>query len=226
MDDPGLAAPVHHAALAGLARANRVSFAAASIWRPIAARMRREPTRRWRLLDVASGAGDVPLGLARRATRAGLPLAVVGCDVSDVAVEHARRRAEASRILASFFTRDVLADGLPDDFDFVTCSLFLHHLDVDDAVRLLRSIGGAAGTLGVVSDLRRTRLGYAMAYVATRALTRCRVVHVDGPLSVRGAFTIEEARRLADQAGLADRVEIRPTWPQRFLMTIEGNSGR
>jgi 2-polyprenyl-3-methyl-5-hydroxy-6-metoxy-1,4-benzoquinol methylase len=142
--------------------------------------------------------------------------------VSETAVAHARRRAAAAGVRAVFFARDVLADGLPDGFDFVTCSLFLHHLDEPDAVAMLWSMGRAAGSLGLVSDLRRTRTGYAMAYLVTRAISRSRVVHVDGPLSVRGAFTTEEARRLAGEAGLSWRAEVRATWPQRFLMSIEG----
>jgi 2-polyprenyl-3-methyl-5-hydroxy-6-metoxy-1,4-benzoquinol methylase len=224
MDEPGLAAAAHDAALAGLTRVNRLSFAASTLWRPIAERVRRNPTRTWRLLDVACGAGDVPLGLARRAERSGLRLEVVGCDVSETAIAHARRRAEREEVAAEFFVRDALADGLPGGYDFVTCSLFLHHLDTPDAVKLLRSIGGAAGTLGLVSDLRRTRLGYVLAVAGTRLLSRSRIVRIDGPLSVRGAFTIDEALSLADEAGLDSRVTVRRAWPQRFLMTIEGRS--
>jgi len=221
MDDPALAADAHHAALAGLSRANLLSLAPRTLWRPLAARIRRDPSRRWRLLDVATGAGDVPLALARRAKAASLPLDVSGCDLSDTAIDHATRRAKTAGLAATFFRRDLLADGVPPGYDFVICSLFLHHLDTPDAVRLLRSIGEAAGTLALVSDLRRTRTGYALAFAATRLLSRSRVVHTDGPLSVRAAFTIDEARTLAADAGLARRTRLTPAWPQRFLMTIE-----
>lgn len=222
MDDPALAADAHHAALAGLSRANSLSLAHRTLWRPLAARMRRDPSRRWRLLDVATGAGDVPLALARRARAAGFDLDVSGCDLSETAIDHATRRAKAAGLPATFFRRDLLAEGVPPGYDFVTCSLFLHHLDASDAVRLLRSIGESAGVLALVSDLRRTRAGYALAFAVTRLLTRSRIVHVDGPLSVRAAFTIDEARTLATDAGLAPRTRITPVWPQRFLMTIEG----
>ena len=224
MDQPGIATEAHRDALAGLERVNRLSFAAAALYRPIAARMRSEPSRRWKLLDVACGAGDVPIALARAAAGAGLLLEVAGCDVSETAIGHAQSNAERASVAAEFFRRDVLADGLPDGYDFVTCSLFLHHLDTPDAVRLLRAIGDAAGALGLVSDLRRSRLGYALAVAGTRVLSRSRIVHIDGPLSVRAAFTTDEALRLADEAGLAGRVTIRRAWPQRFLMTIEAPS--
>ena len=80
----------------------------------------------------------------------------------------------------------------------------------------------AAANAVVVSDLRRTRLGLAMAHLACRGLSRSPVVHVDGPQSVRAAFTVEEFRRVADAAGLAD-VAIAKIWPQRFLFVWERN---
>lgn len=224
MDQPGIDAGVHRDALAGLERVNRLSFAAAALYRPITARMQSEPSRRWKLLDVACGAGDVPITLTRATAEAGLSLKVAGCDISETAVAHARANAERADVAAEFFRRDVLADGLPGGYDFVTCSLFLHHLDTPDAVTLLRAIGDAAGAFGLVSDLRRTRLGYALAVAGTRILSRSRIVRIDGPLSVRAAFTTDEALRLAEQAELAGRVTIRRIWPQRFLMTIEAPS--
>ncbi|MBA3311754.1 MAG: methyltransferase domain-containing protein [Planctomycetota bacterium] len=220
MDQPGLAEDAHRAALRGLARVNRLSFSARSIWRPIVAEMKRQSSRRWRLLDVACGSGDVPLALAGYAATERLILSVAGCDMSDTAVVHANERARQSGAAADFFVRDAIRDGLPGGYDFVTCSLFLHHLAEADVVRLLRAIGDAAGTLGVISDLRRTTFGYALACFGTRVLSRSRVVHIDGPLSVRSAFSLEEASNLADEAGLGGRTSIRPVWPQRFLLTI------
>jgi len=76
----------------------------------------------------------------------------------------------------------------------------------------------AARHLVVVSDLRRTRLGYLFAWVGCRLLSRSRVFHVDGTRSVEAAFTMDEARRLAERAGLAG-ARIVARWPQRFLLT-------
>jgi 2-polyprenyl-3-methyl-5-hydroxy-6-metoxy-1,4-benzoquinol methylase len=221
MDQPGLSESVHRQALAGLARVNRISFTTRTLWPPLAACLRRDTARHWRLLDVACGAGDVPLALAQRAARAGLSLRVAGCDRSETALDEARKRASAARIESDFFSRDVLAQGLPRGYDIITCSLFLHHLDEHDAVALLSEIGATARTLALVSDLRRTHLGYLLATIGTRLLSRSSIVHTDGPLSVRAAFTTDEARHLAEQAGLTGRIHLRHTWPQRFLIIIE-----
>ena len=50
-----------------------------------------------------------------------------------------------------------------------------------------------------------------------RLVTRCDVVHVDGPRSVEGAFTPAEALALAEAAGLRGATA-RRVWPWRWLM--------
>jgi hypothetical protein len=118
----------------------------------------------------------------------------------------------------TFATLDVAHEPLPEGFDVVLCSLFLHHLDDDGAVALLRRMRGAARRLVVVSDLRRTALGHLYALVGCRLLSRSPVFHVDGPRSVEAAFTSGEARDLAARAGLAG-ARVVQRWPQRFLLT-------
>ncbi|MBX9582367.1 MAG: hypothetical protein K2X87_18855, partial [Gemmataceae bacterium] len=71
MDDPGLDPAEHRRALAALARINRWSRSAAVIWRPIRD-FARSAGRPVRVLDVATGGGDVPKALAEKARRAGL----------------------------------------------------------------------------------------------------------------------------------------------------------
>jgi hypothetical protein len=57
-----------------------------------------------------------------------------------------------------------------------------------------------------------------MAVVGCHLLSGSRVVHVDGPISVAGAFTPGEALSLAEQAGLQGATLTRH-WPQRYLLT-------
>lgn len=214
MDDPALDPAAHRAALAGLARINRFSGSAAVLWPELAALARERPIR---VLDVATGAGDVPIALAKRAAAAGLNLTVLACDVSDTAVSQARRNAAAAGANVEFFRHDALADPLPQGFDAVTCSLFLHHLDEADAVRLLAGMA-LAGRVVLVNDLSRCRVNLALVWLATRLLSRSPVVHEDGPLSVRAAFTPAEARLLAERAGLTGAA-VAGRFPCRFLLT-------
>jgi 2-polyprenyl-3-methyl-5-hydroxy-6-metoxy-1,4-benzoquinol methylase len=217
MDQPGLDPATHHRALQGLARINRWSRSAAALWPAVAGAAARAG-RPVRVLDVATGAGDVPVGLWKRAMRAGLPVEIAGCDISPTALEHAQQRATAAGAGIEFFRHDVLAEPLPGGWDVITCSLFLHHLSDDEAAAVLKRMRDAAGTTVTVSDLLRSPAGYLLAWAGTRLLTRSWVVHTDGPLSVRAAFTVDEVRRLADAAGLGG-AQVTTRWPCRFLLT-------
>lgn len=218
MDRPDLDPGVHHRALRGLARINRWSRSVAAIWPVVESAARQTRGRPVRVFDLACGAGDVLVGLWRRAAKAGVPVALDGCDVSPVALEHAARRAAEAGVVVRLFQADALRDILPDGYDVVCTSLFLHHLADDEAVAVLGRMKRSTERVVVVDDLLRSPAGYALAWVGTRLLTRSRVVHTDGPLSVRAAYTVPEVRRLADAAGLTGAA-IRRHWPYRFLLT-------
>ena len=217
MDDPALDTDSHRLALRGLARINAVSRSAATLSTALCKQVvdsRNEPVR---VLDVACGGGDVTVGVQRMSERCGLHMCVDGCDVSATAVHLATRRARRCSTDTEFFQHDALDGPLPGGYDAIISNLFLHHLSHDQAVGLLVRMSKAAGTL-IINDLARGPLGYAVAYFGTRLLSRSPIVHVDGPRSVRAAFTLDEARDLANRAGL-EEAEVEPLFPFRWLLT-------
>ena len=217
MDDPALPAAEHRRALAGLARLNAYSDSVGVLW-PAVRELARELGRPLRILDVATGCGDVPHGLWKRAERAGFHLDLSACDISPVALKAAEERASAAGASVDYFEADALGDPLPTEFDIVTCSLFLHHLSVDNAVTLLGRLAAATDRLVLVNDLSRSRWNLGLVWLATRLLTRSPVVHADGPLSVRAAFTRVEAAELAERAGLTGAT-VSARFPCRWLLT-------
>ena len=220
MDDPALAPAAHAAALRGLRRLNAMSGTTRSLALALAPVLSEVEDRAPRVLDVACGGGDGAVALADRLQKVlGREVRVDGCDVSETALKIARETGERRRRRGEFYNADALAGPLPgadgNRYDAAVSSLFLHHLSDGDAPRALRNMADAAECV-VVSDLRRTRFGLAMAHLACRTLSRSPVVRADGPQSVRAAFTIPEFREVADAAGLTGG-ELKPVWPQRFL---------
>jgi 2-polyprenyl-3-methyl-5-hydroxy-6-metoxy-1,4-benzoquinol methylase len=218
MDKPDLDESRHLEALRGLERINRWSGSARILWPPIADLARRTPDKPLRILDIATGAGDVPISLWHKAQRAGLPIEVAGCDVRTRAVLFAQERAREQRADVRFFELDVLAGPLPNDYDVLTSSLFLHHLTEEEAAHFLRRAGSAARRMVLINDLVRGMPGFLLAYVGTRLLSRSPIVHVDGPRSVANAFTMDEALALARRAELHAATVAR-RWPCRFLLS-------
>ncbi len=219
MDQPDLDPSLHDAALTSLERLNAWARSARIVWPAIHRVARRTPDDPCRVLDIATGGGDLPLALNNLAAGMGVELKITAIDISRQAIAHAKRKADGIGDIVDFRRCDVFREEWPGkEYDVVMCSLFLHHLDDAQAVELLAKMYAAATQLVLVSDLRRCVRGLWLTRVAARTLSRSPVVRVDGPRSVRAAFTVEEVRSLAQQAGWSDS-EVHPVWPFRLLLS-------
>lgn len=217
MDDPAIDPQAHAVALKGLARLNRLSDSVGVLWPAIRDLARQRPQHPLKILDVATGGGDLPIQLAQRGQRAGIRLHVEGCDISATAQQQATRAAQEAGVYVHFFCQDVLRDPLPTGYDVVLSSLFLHHLAEAEIVQLLQSMRAASTGLILINDLLRNALNYALVWLGTRLVTRSPIVHFDGLASVRSALTVRELQSLAEQAGL-DGATVRPRHPCRMLL--------
>lgn len=207
----------HLRALQGLRRLNIASGVSRQLWRQILASCSVRPGRRLRVLDVACGGGDVAISIWKRAQRQGIAVDIVGLDRSPTACEQASNQSRAAGASMKLVCTDAVQSPLPTGFDVVMSSLFLHHLSRPEAVALLAKMGDAASLL-VVSDLRRSAIGYVVAHAACRLVTRSPIVHYDGPQSVANAFSISEVAKICDEAGLSGAI-VRRAWPWRLLIT-------
>lgn len=202
MDSGGVAPAELDRALGFLAASNRFLGGWALLRRRLD-----EWSLRWRasrtveLLDVGTGAGDIPLLLLRWAREKGLSARVTAIDADAAVLELARRRcgAEPGLELLRAELTEFAACGRR--FDYVLGSLLLHHIPDGGLVSALRACDRMARRGLLFGDLRRS----PAAYVAVRAVTLAsgRVSRSDGPLSVRRAFTEPELAAAACRAGLA-----------------------
>lgn len=218
MDDPTLDPLEHAKALRGLSRLNRLSRSSSIIWHEIKRMLPNARGTGCTLLDLASGGGDLPIAVAKRAQRAGVNLRVTGTDISPVAIEHAKADAERQSADVDFFVFDALNGALERQYDFVTASLFFHHLSDDEAVDLLVKMSAIARRGIVINDLCRGWGWMGLVWIGSRIVTTSHVVHVDGPRSIAAAFKPAEFTRLAQQSGLQGGTT-RVWWPARFSYT-------
>lgn len=234
MDRPGISFPEHQLALKGLARLNRASGVHQKVWRELVLGMAAKPqTGPVRLLDIATGGADLPIHLFRQAQGVGVDLHILAVDRAEGALRHGLASCAASGVPAAlgddfpfepgihFRVADVLASSpsLPAP-DWVTSSLFLHHLTNDQALDLLMVLSGLAKKGLVIADLSRGWLNNFLVTVGSHLLSRSPLVHNDGPASIRAAFTTREARDLAESAGLQG-VSVRSAFPGMWLMRWE-----
>jgi len=90
----------------------------------------------------------------------------------------------------------------PASFDYVFCSLFLHHFPNDKVVELLRNFGAVARKGVLAIDLERNPIPYYFMAWSGPILKWDPVTVHDGAISVEAAFRPQELEELARQAGL------------------------
>ena len=177
------------------------------------------PTR-LRVLDVGTGAGDIPAVLQHWAAHRGIALTVIALDQHHGVLQYLHTAPATTPNVAY-----VQADGLrlpfpPRTFDIVVCSTMLHHLDWEHGVALLRSMAAVARYGVVVNDLLRGWLHYYAARLLL-ALTGCHpVTRHDGAMSVLRAYRVQEVREMARQAALAP-VRVSAALGYRFVLVYE-----
>lgn len=167
--------------------------------------------RRWilpgsemRVLDLATGSGDIPRLVVDYARKVGAVVAVDAVDRQSSTVEIARDLS-ADYPEISFLEGDVLSFGEGDPpYDLVLCSLALHHFEEDAAVRLLRRCRELSTQFVLVSDLRRGLLAKVGVYLLTAFVFRESMTRIDARLSAERAFSFSEFRSLAIRAGWKD----------------------
>ena len=162
--------------------------------------------RRWlrprtpmRVLDLATGSGDIPRLVVDYARRIGAAVSVDAVDQQRSTVEIARRLS-ANYPEIEFTEGDVMTFER-EPYDVVLCSLALHHFSEADAVTLLRRCRELSQRYVLVADLRRGWLATAGVYLLTSLCFREPMTQTDARLSAERAFSFAEFRSLAELAG-------------------------
>lgn len=182
----------------------------------------RHPQPEYRILDLATGSGDIPLAIARWARERELQVEIVATDNHPTTLEFAAAHTAHEPAIRTEFA-DALKLPWPDDaFDVALLSTALHHFDDErDCLRVLREMHRVSRIGFVVNDLARSRMALLGArLLAATVWRRHPVTRHDGPLSVRRAFTPAELRTLAARAGFA-RAEVRAHLPFRVALVVE-----
>ena len=207
LDDPASADPVIVAeSLRNIARSNRWFGGARAVRHGLARLLAGVPrSRPLSLLDVGTGAGDLPDDAVRWAGRHGYRIIPVGIERSRVAAGLARRAGCPCAVADA---------GVPPvrekSVDLVLVSQVLHHLQPDSAVRLLRTCDRLARLGVVVADIRRARQAPMLFRAGARAFGFDRWTVADGVTSIRRGYTPAELRSLLAAAGVSARVCRRP----------------
>ena len=149
------------------------------------------PDARMRIIDLATGSGDIPRLVVDYARRIGAKIEV-------------RALLSAGYREISYFEANVLEFQPADCYDIVLCSLVLHHFSDEDAVTVLRRCSELSRKFVLVADLRRGFLATTGVHLLTALIFHEPMTRYDARLSAARAFSFKELDKLARQAGWQD----------------------
>jgi hypothetical protein len=206
LDDPGADPAVVTRSLRNVARANRWFGGAAAVRYGLGLLLRDLPRGQpLTLLDLGTGAGDLPRRAVGWARRRGHLLRPLGLELS---------RPAAALAASAGVPCAVACAGVPPlkqrSVDIVLVSQVAHHFTRESAIRLVRTCDALARLGVVVADLRRGRLAPLAFRVGSTALGFDPITKADGLTSIRRGYTTGELCELLLAAGVRAHVSRRP----------------
>jgi len=190
-----------------------------NVLRGLARLVGEQKLRRFTLLDIGTGSGDIPAVIARWARRQQIAAQISGLELEAVTVEEAVKETRSFpeiTIVRGDATAPPFGAG---SFDFVLASQLLHHFKDEQIIALLRTWAKLARRAIIIADLVRHPVAYHGIRLLTHGFTRNMMTRTDAPLSVQRACTISEWSELLRRADVGT-LRIQSMFPFRVLAVI------
>jgi 2-polyprenyl-3-methyl-5-hydroxy-6-metoxy-1,4-benzoquinol methylase len=157
--------------------------------------------RRFRLLDVGFGHGDMLRTIARWAKKNGIEAELVGVDLNPNSAP-AAGAATPPELAIDYRTGDYAAFA-GERFDLIVSSIVAHHMSDAELRAFLRFMEAEAVVGWLVNDLHRHRFAYAGFPLLARLMRWHEIVRSDGQLSIARSFRPDEWRAILVDAGIS-----------------------
>lgn len=197
LDDPQADPALAIRSLRDVAKANRFFGGINAVLSELRTEIRQAAleARDLTLLDIGTGAGDIPERARALAAASGVRLHTFGLEISAALARASRPRSGAAvvgdALLLPFANRSV---------DLITCSQVLHHFVPGDATCLIAEMHRVASRRAVIADLRRSWLAAAGLWASSWLIGFHPVSRHDGVVSVFRGFRLNELARTVQQA--------------------------
>lgn len=174
------------------------------------------------LVDLGAGSGETARMLAQWAHRQPIRLKLIPLDLE---MRHLTTVSTPPKVTVSASIHRLQANALHLPFaahsiDFLISSLFLHHLNPQQIMCLLREAYRCARRAVVLNDLVRGYLPLTAFHLVRPLFARHPITFHDGLLSIRRAYRPDELLALAHAAGL-HQARIAMHFPWRMTLIIE-----
>lgn len=171
------------------------------------------------IMDVGCGGGDTLRVVADWARSHNKDIRFIGIDRNPEMTQYSAAHSTGYANIR-YITADVFDDSLLSiKPDVVMSSLFCHHFDGSDLVRLLQRMHMLCSTAVIVNDLHRHPIAYHSIRLLTRIFSKSYLVKYDAPLSVARAFKRQDWQYILPAAGIK-LYSLRWNWAWRWQLII------
>jgi 2-polyprenyl-3-methyl-5-hydroxy-6-metoxy-1,4-benzoquinol methylase len=178
-----------------------------------------EQDRKFTIVDVGCGNGDMLRALADYATTKGLTFNLIGIDANNFTITHARDLSKNYANI-SYRCEDIFDKEFENlKHDIVLCTLTLHHFKDDQIEKLLRVFYKNA-TLGVViNDLHRSKIAYRSFQALCRVFRLNDMSREDGLVSILRGFKKVDLIQFSEKLGFR-KYDVKWKWAFRYQWII------
>jgi SAM-dependent methyltransferase len=159
-------------------------------------------TKIYHIVDVGCGSGDSLRAIADWARENNFNVQLTGVDMNADVIEYLRKHCSTYPEIAGISADYQEFLDRNTSIDIVHCSLFCHHLNDDELIRLFTYFNEKVTTGFVINDLQRNWMAYYSAWLFPRLLNGTILAKNDGPLSVLRAFRVSELKLLLEKANI------------------------
>lgn len=178
-----------------------------------------EQDRKFTIVDVGCGNGDMLRALADYATTKGLTFNLIGIDANNFTITHARDLSKNYANI-SYRCEDIFDKEFENlKYDIVLCTLTLHHFK-DDQIEKLLSVFYKNATLGVViNDLHRNKIAYRSFQALCKVFRLNDMSREDGLVSILRGFKKVDLIQFSEKLGFR-KYDVKWKWAFRYQWII------
>jgi len=207
--------------LVELRRVNRWMGDSRTLAQTLFRHVRAEGVTSFSVLDVGAGSGELLRVTANWARQNKKAFRGVGLELNQRSAEAIRDESNAYAELMAV-RGDALRLPFHDKkFDYAICSLFTHHFNEAQIIRILEEMDRVAQRKIFVIDLHRHPIAYLLYTTLGKLILHTRLLREDGALSILKAFNRQELKALGEGARLAN-VTVDRHFP--FRLVLSGSS--
>ena len=180
------------------------------------------PPQPLEIVDVGCGGGDGLRHLAQALRKRNISARFWGLDANPHVIQYARQHSMAYPEI-EYLEENIWGESFAlRQFDFVTCSLFLHHFNEEELCKLLPVLIKKGRYGLVINDLHRSVWAHRLFKLVCIVFNATAMVRNDGLISIRKGFLRREWEVLLEQLQLP-QYEIRWKWAFRHQILIRNH---